>query len=149
MSNDISLAAITLAKEADARREELQRLRRIPNDLFRRAGDAGLFRQLLSTELGGLGGSAADWFRLGVEMARWEPSFSWIVTQAAGDMATYVAAADPSFSRAFLADKHASTASSDNGAGTLTGINSGSKAGGVFAAAVKGPHGWEDWRSCR
>ena len=80
MSNDLSLAAISLAKEADARHEELQRGRRIPSDLSRRAGDAGLFRQLLSTELGGLGRSAADWFRLSVDMARWEPSFSWIVT---------------------------------------------------------------------
>jgi indole-3-acetate monooxygenase len=53
-------------------------------------------------------------------MARWEPSFSWIITQAAGDMATYVSAADPSFAAAFLADQHANTASSDNGAGTLT-----------------------------
>ena len=120
MSNDPSLTAISLAKEADARREELERGRRIPSDLSRRAGDAGLFRQLLSTELGGLGRSAADWFRLGVDMARWEASFSWIITQAAGDMATFVAAADPSFTTAFLADKQANTASSDNGAGTLT-----------------------------
>src|ERR1700690_2560225 len=108
MTKDVHMAGVTLAKEADARREELERGRRIPGDLYRRAGDAGLFRQLLCTELGGLGRSAADWFRLGVEMARWEPSFSWIVTQAAGDMATYVSAADPSFAAAFLADQHSS-----------------------------------------
>jgi hypothetical protein len=42
-----------------------------------------------------------------------------VVTQGAGDVATYVAASEPEFADAFLADQHVYSASSDNGAGTL------------------------------
>jgi alkylation response protein AidB-like acyl-CoA dehydrogenase len=119
MTDDILATAISLAKEADARREELIRLRGIPADLFRRAAEARLFRQMVSRELGGLGGSVPEWFAIGVEMARWEPSFAWVVTQGAGDMATYLSAGTDAFAAAFLADACANTASSDNGAGTL------------------------------
>jgi len=119
MTDDIDAAAVSLAKEADGRRAELERERQVPPDLFRRAADAGLFRQLICTELGGLGRSAVEWFRTGVEMARWEPSFSWVVTQGAGDHATYTASGDPAFTSVFLADPNAYSSSSDNGAGTL------------------------------
>jgi len=119
MADDVLASAVLLAKEADARREELARLRGIPADLFRRAGEAGLFRQMASKELGGLGLSPAEWFATGVEMARWEPSFAWVVTQGAGDMATYLSAGTDEFAAAFLSDAGAYTASSDNGAGTL------------------------------
>ena len=112
-------AGVSLAKEADARRAELERERQIPADLFRRAADAGLFRQLICTELGGLGRSAVEWFRTGVQMARWEPSFAWVVTQGAGDHATYTASGDPAFTSVFLADPNAYSSSSDNGTGTL------------------------------
>jgi alkylation response protein AidB-like acyl-CoA dehydrogenase len=91
----------------------------VPPDLFRRAADAGLFRQLICTELGGLGMSAVEWFRIGVEMARWEPSFFWVVTQGAGDHATYIASGGPAFTSVFLADPNAYSSSSDNGTGTL------------------------------
>jgi alkylation response protein AidB-like acyl-CoA dehydrogenase len=111
--------AVSLAKEADSRREELLQERRIPQDLFQRAGEANLFRQMLCKELGGLGRSPAEWFETGVEMARWEPSFAWVVNQGSGDLATFVAAGDAAFAKAFLADQGAYTASSDNGLGTL------------------------------
>ncbi len=119
MVEDVYTAGVMLAKEADARRAELDRGRRVPDDLFRRAGDAGLFRQLLCKELGGLGRSSVEWFQTGVDMARWEPSFAWVVAQGAGDVATYVAAGDPTFTSAFLADQGAYLAGSDNTAGTL------------------------------
>ena len=119
MTDDILDAAVNLAKEADARRPEFQRERQVPPDLFRRATEAGLIRQLISAELGGLGMSAVEWFRTGVEMARWEPSFSWVITQGAGDHATFVAAGEPAFTSLFLADPHAYSSSSINGAGTL------------------------------
>lgn len=119
MVDEVHTAGVILAKEADARRGELERERQVPKDLFQRAGDAGLFRQLVCAELGGLGRSAAQWFRTGVEMARWEPSFSWVITQGAGDQATYPAAGDPEFTEPFLADPRAYTASSDHTAGTL------------------------------
>ena len=99
MVDEVHTAGVILAKEADARRGELERERQVPKDLFQRAGDAGLFRQLVCAELGGLGRSAAQWFRTGVEMARWEPSFSWVITQGAGDQATYPAAGDPDVCR--------------------------------------------------
>jgi alkylation response protein AidB-like acyl-CoA dehydrogenase len=119
MVDDVHIAGVMLAKEADARRGELDRERRVPADLFQRAGHAGLFRQLVCAELGGLGRSPAEWFETGVEMARWEPSFAWIVTQGAGDMAIYVAAGAPAFTSAFLADRAAYIASSDSSAGKL------------------------------
>src|SRR5262245_49276582 len=118
-SRDAHSAGVELAKEADARRAELDRERRVPDDLFRRAGEAGLFRQLLCEELGGLGRSPAEWFCTSVEMARWEPSFAWVVAQGAGDVATYVAAGDLTFTAAFLEDQCAYVASSDNTIGTL------------------------------
>lgn len=55
MVDDMHTAGVTLAKEADARRAELERGRQVPRDLFRRAADAGLIRQLICAELGGLG----------------------------------------------------------------------------------------------
>jgi indole-3-acetate monooxygenase len=117
--HEVHMAAIALAQEADGRRDELLRTRRIPPDLFKRAGEANLFRQLLCTQLGGLGRSPAEWFNTGIEMARWEPSFSWVVTQGGGDLATYVAAGDPEFAKVFLADQSAYSASSDNPVGVL------------------------------
>jgi alkylation response protein AidB-like acyl-CoA dehydrogenase len=111
--------AVGLATEADRRREELSRDRRIPSDLFRRAGEAGLFRQLLPSALGGLALSPAEWFLTGVDMARWEPSFAWVVTQGAADMATYIAAGTRAFADAFLSDPCAYSASSDNVSGSL------------------------------
>jgi alkylation response protein AidB-like acyl-CoA dehydrogenase len=119
MVKDVHSVGVALAREADERRSELERERRVPADLFRRAAEAGLFRQLVCTELGGLGRSAVEWFRTGVEMARWEPSFSWVVTQGAGDSATFASAGDPAFVSAYLADPYAYPASSSNGSGTL------------------------------
>jgi alkylation response protein AidB-like acyl-CoA dehydrogenase len=119
MTDDIHAAAVSLAKEADARRAELERTRQVPPDLFRRAAEAGLFRQLICAELGGPGRSAVEWFRTGVEMARWEPSFSWVVTQGVADVTIFTASGDPAFASDLLANPHACVASSDNGAGTL------------------------------
>lgn len=119
MAHDVHTTAVALAKEADGRREELVRARRIPSDLFQRAAEGGLFRQLLARQLGGLGRSPAEWFETGVGMARWEASFAWVVTQGAGDVATYVAASEGEFADAFLADRNVYSASSDNGTGTL------------------------------
>jgi hypothetical protein len=44
--------------------------------------DAGELHEVAHCVLvGGLGRSAVEWFRTGVEVARWEPSFSWVITQ--------------------------------------------------------------------
>jgi indole-3-acetate monooxygenase len=119
MAHRVEATAVALAKEADSRREELVRARRVPADLFQRAAEGGLFRQMVAQQLGGLGRSPAEWFETGVEMAKWEPSFAWVVTQGAGDMATYVAAGERVFAESFLADRNGYSASSDNGAATL------------------------------
>jgi hypothetical protein len=46
MIKDVHSVGVALAKEADERRPELERERRVPADLFHRAAEAGLFRQL-------------------------------------------------------------------------------------------------------
>src|SRR5215475_15302736 len=111
MLSDVHAAGAALAKEADSRREELLRVRRIPADLFQRSAEAGLFRQMLAPQVGGLGRSPAEWFETGVEMARWEPSFAWVVTQGSGDIATYTAASVREFADAFVADQNVYPAS--------------------------------------
>ena len=138
--DDVHIIGVKLATEANARRDELDRMRRIPADLFKRAGDAGLFRQLICKDLGGLGRSPAEWFCTGVEMARWEPSLAWVVTQGAGDMATYVAAGDPAFTSALLADQRAYIASSDNTVGALAPEDDGFRFGGRWGFC-SGCHG--------
>jgi len=138
--NDAHIMGTRLAKEADARRDELDHMRRIPADLFKRAGDADLFRQLVCKDRGGLGRSPAEWFCTGVEMARWEPSFAWVVTQGAGDMATYIAAGDPAFTSALLQDQRAYIASSDNTVGSLVPENDGFRFAGRWGFC-SGCHG--------
>lgn len=119
MVDDVHAAGVMLAKEANSRRVEFERERQVPPDLFRRAAEASLFRQMICRELDGPGRSAVDWFHTGVEMARWEPSFSWVVTQGAADQAIYTAAGDPAFVSDFLADPNSYVTGSINGAGTL------------------------------
>jgi alkylation response protein AidB-like acyl-CoA dehydrogenase len=116
---DLTEAARTLAQEAAGRRAELDGDRRIPADLLERAGDAGLYRQMLPVDRGGYGLTPRDWFLNGIEMARYEPSFGWIVTQTAGDLVTFVTAGSSAFAEAFLADRRANTACSDISQGSL------------------------------
>ena len=62
-------AVSALATEAQERHSELNAARRIPVDLYRRTAEQGLFRQLVSTELGGRGvryGVVRDRSRAGV-----------------------------------------------------------------------------------
>src|SRR3954447_22790620 len=118
-TEDVSAVGVSLAREARERRTELDTGRRIPADLAERAGDAGLYRQMLPVEQGGYGLSPAEWFINCVEMARYEPSFAWIVAQAASDLVTFVTAGSPRFAEAFLADRGANTACSDISQGVL------------------------------
>ncbi len=118
-TGDLTSAAVALAQEARERRLELDGGRCIPADLMERAGEAGLYRQMLPVEQGGSGLTPAEWFLNGIEMARHEPSFAWIVTQTSGDLVTFVTAGSPAFAEAFLADRGANTACSDISQGTL------------------------------
>ena len=118
-TEDLTAAAMALAQEARERRVELDAGRCIPADLADRAGEAGLYRQMLPVEEGGYGLTPAEWFLNCVEMARYEPSFAWIVAQAASDLVTFVTAGSSAFAEAFLADRGANTACSDISQGTL------------------------------
>ena len=109
-----------LGAEARERRAEFERDRRVSEDLFRRTGEAGLFRQMLPVSLGGLGRRPVAWFRTGIDLATWESSWGWITTQGAADMATYMADGHPDFAAAFLADTRCYSSSSSFTTGTLT-----------------------------
>jgi alkylation response protein AidB-like acyl-CoA dehydrogenase len=109
----------TLGAAADDRATELRDGRRIPADLLRAAVDAGLFRQLVADDLGGSARRPLDWFRTGVELARHEASFAWVVTQGAAELAWIGAGADDGWAREVLADPAAVSASSNAGMGTL------------------------------
>ena len=113
ITEDLTAAGAALAQEARGRRAELDAGRTIPSDLLERAGEAGLYRQMLPVDRGGNGLTPAEWFLNGIEMARFEPSFGWIVTQTSGDLVTFVTAGSRAFADAFLADRGANTACSD------------------------------------
>ena len=127
MGNDVtnrsSDVVAALGSDARARHDEFEATRRVPEDLDRRAAEAGLFRQLVPEELGGLGRTPSEWFGVGIELARAEPSFSWVVTQGAAGMAWLVAGGHPEWVRTVLSDEHAEVASSFAGTGTLTPTN--------------------------
>ena len=112
ITEDLTAAGAALAQEARGRRAELDAGRTIPSDLLERAGEAGLYRQMLPVDRGGYGLTPAEWFLNGIEMARFEPSFGWIVTQTSGDLVTFVTAGSRAFADAFLADRGANTACS-------------------------------------
>jgi hypothetical protein len=54
-AEDITTACVALAQEARERRLELDAGRCIPADLMERAGEAGLYRQMLPVGQGGYG----------------------------------------------------------------------------------------------
>jgi alkylation response protein AidB-like acyl-CoA dehydrogenase len=118
-AEDITTACVALAQEARERRLELDAGRCIPADLMERAGEAGLYRQMLPVGQGGYGLTPAEWFLNGIEMARHEPSFAWSVTQTSSDLVTFITAGSPAFAEAFLADRGANTACSDISQGAL------------------------------
>ena len=119
-----------LGAAADDRTAELRQQRRIPADLYRTAVDAGLFRQLIAADLGGLARTPLDWFRTGVELARHEASLGWVVTQGAAELGWIGAGADESWAHDVLADPAAVSASSGAGIGKLVVDGERSRFGG-------------------
>jgi|GEM_PF-2090760 alkylation response protein AidB-like acyl-CoA dehydrogenase len=112
-------AASVIGAAADARTEELDQGRQVPDDIYRRAARAGLFRQLVAPDLGGPGAAPLDWFRTGMELARHEASLGWVVTQGAVELGWIGAGGDDTWARELLADPLATSASSSAGAGRL------------------------------
>jgi alkylation response protein AidB-like acyl-CoA dehydrogenase len=115
----VDAAALALAEEAAAAVDVLDAERGLPPDLARRAAEIGLFRQLVPTDMGGLGAAPIDWFRRGIGLARHEPSFSWVVTQGAAELAWIAVGGDPAWAAEVLADPLASSASTVAGIGSL------------------------------
>ena len=111
--------AARLAQEADAQWQEADRSCRLPSNTYHGALRAGLCRTLISVSSGGQGRTALDWFRLGVEMARHDASFGWVITQGAVELGWIVAAGDPAWSRQVLADELGAAATSIAGSGQL------------------------------
>lgn len=104
---------------ADTRWQELDRARRVPQDLHDAAALAGLFRQLVAPALGGPGRPPIEWFRTGTALARHEPSFAWVVTQGAAELGWIAAGGDPTWAAEVLADPLGTSASSVAGIGRL------------------------------
>src|SRR4051794_22538234 len=112
---DLFHAAAELGRQADQRWAELDRDCRLPADLHQAALGAELFRTLVPVELGGVGATPLDWFRLGVELARLEASFGWVITQGAVELGYIATGGDPDWAAAVLSDPLASSASSVGG----------------------------------
>jgi alkylation response protein AidB-like acyl-CoA dehydrogenase len=132
-SPTIGGAVTRLGELADSRRAELDRACRIPDDIALDVARAGLFRQLVSPELGGSGARPLDWFRTGVELARHEPSLGWVVTQGAAELGWIGAGADDRWARDVLADPLAASASTRAGLGTLVVDGGTSRVSGTWA----------------
>lgn len=108
-----------LGSLADLRADELDRDCRIPQDLHTAAVEAGLFRLLVPVDLGGGGATPLEWFRCGVQLARHETSFGWVVTQGAVEMGYIAVGGDPAWAKHLLSDPTATVASSVAGMGAL------------------------------
>lgn len=109
-----------LGADADARTHELAAARRLPDDLYDGAVDAGLLRQLVAADLGGLALTPLEWFGTGVALARYEPSLAWVVTQGAAELGWIGAGGDDDWAREVLSDPRAASASSSAGVGRLS-----------------------------
>lgn len=138
--DDLFRKAAELGQRADERWAELDRDCRLPADLRDAALAAGLFRTLVPVELGGVGMTPIEWFRLGVELARYEASFGWVVTQGAVELGYIAAGGDPVWAGELLSDPLASSASSVGGLGTLRIEPSGATFGGRWTFNT-GAHG--------
>ena len=73
----------------------------------------------MPAELGGLGCTPLDWFRVGVELARHEASMGWVVSQGAAALGWIASGGEPGWAMEVLADPLASSAASIAGAGKL------------------------------
>lgn len=113
-------AALTgLGRAAAEAVTELDRECRLPADLHERAVRLGLLRQLVPTDLGGRGDTPLQWFGRGIELARFEPSIAWVMTQGAAELGWIASGGDEAWAREVLADPLGSSASTIAGSGTL------------------------------
>jgi alkylation response protein AidB-like acyl-CoA dehydrogenase len=111
--------ASRLGQAVGKRWQEADRLCRLPDDLYSEALRARLCRTLVPIRLGGLERSAVEWFRLGVELSRRDPSFGWVLTQGAVELGWIAAGGEGSWAAEVLADECAGAATSIAGSGQL------------------------------
>ena len=122
-----------LASIADASTEELQEICRIPDDLYKAAARAGLFRQLIVADLSGMPVTPLEWFQTGVDLARHEASFGWVITQGAAEMGWVGAGGDQKWVEEMLQDPLAVSATTIAGRGLLSITGDRSRFGGRWA----------------
>ena len=124
---------------ADARTDELDAGRRLPDDLHLEAARAGLYRQLVPRSMGGPGLAPLEWFRNGVALAHHDASLAWVVTQGAAELAWIAVGGDDEWARDLLSDPLATSASSSAGLGTLTVDGASSRIAGRWAFNTGSP----------
>lgn len=95
MTTPGTMTTTELGAAADARTAELDVACRLPADLYAAALHSGLFRPLVAPEFGGNGAAPLQWFRTGVELAWYEASLAWVVTQGAAELGWIAAGGDP------------------------------------------------------
>jgi len=115
----LQLAAGEIGDRADQRWDELDRERRLPDDLFASLCEAGFLRTLVPVRMGGVGATPVAWMRLGLELARHDVSLGWVATQGAAELGWIAAGGDPAWAAEVLADPHGASASSTAGMGRL------------------------------
>ena len=113
------VTATRLGAETDQRWTELDVGCRLPSDLYRAALVARLFRTLVPADMGGTGSSPVEWFGIGLELARHDPSLGWVVTQGAAELGWIAAGGDPDWATEVLSDPLGASASSVAGVGEL------------------------------
>ena len=117
LSEPTLVTATRLGAETDQRWTELDVGCRLPSDLYRAALVARLFRTLVPADMGGTGCSPVEWFEIGLELARHDPSLGWVVTQGAAELGWIAAGGDPDWATEVLSDPLGASASSVAGVG--------------------------------
>jgi alkylation response protein AidB-like acyl-CoA dehydrogenase len=120
LADTLTGGVTALAEEAESIADRLDEECRLPEPIYAGAAQLGLFRQLVPESAGGRGDAPLMWFRRGLEMARFEPSLAWVVTQGAAELGWIAAGGDPEWSTQVLADPLAASASTIAGLGSLT-----------------------------
>ena len=112
-------AAATLGAETDRRWRELDVAQRLPEDIYLQMAQAGILRQLLPREVGGMGRSTIEWFDLGLELARYDGSLGWIATQGNMGISHLHSLADRDFAREVIASADVRIAGTNTALGVI------------------------------
>lgn len=124
-----------LAEEASSRAAEAERLRRLPQDFAERLLRAGAMRVLIPKDLGGLGGSFLDWWRVAFGLSTADASAGWVTGQC-GMYCGLLAAKHPaSATSQIFADPLANVTGAGNGKGVAERVDGGFRVTGRWKFA--------------